>query len=402
MLFKISKREYCFSILYTIYLIVLILSQTAVSETNLGGSAFKYIRYICYFFAVIMILLDSYREKQIWSILVLAVLTAGTVVSSGNSSFILYLIMILAAKDVNVTLIAKCTCIIQGAILVIVISLSQMGIIPDYIFDATSRMRHGLGFLYTTTGAILYFYFMILYVYLRREKAHAIEYVILELINFWFYRQTDARMCFYLSSVMLVYAFVMRFFWQNRTDKIRKNKCLVLAPAFFCLLALGMQIAYNSDNSLLSKANEFLSGRLELGHNAWTEYGLSLLGTKIQWIGYGHNAPAGSYNFVDCSYMMILVENGIIPLIIIIAAYTYIMYVAIKEKDFYLQTALLVVLVLSITEPRLLDLAYNPFPFFAVASIGLKEKAKLFERKSYQTGRNVRWKTTYVRLKYRK
>lgn len=90
-----------------------------------------------------------------------------------------------------------------------------------------------------------------------------------------------------------------------------------------------------------------------------------LLGTKIEWIGFSHNATAGAYNYVDCSYMQILLENGLIPLVIIIAVYTYIMYMAVKEKDFYLQTAVLLITAFSITEPRLLNLAYNPRRFSA-------------------------------------
>ena len=88
---------------------------------------------------------DSYREKQIWGVAILGVLTVGTVVCSGNSTFILYLIMILAAKEVNVRTIVKLTCIIQGAMLLSIVVMSQIGIIPDYIFDASTRQRHGLG-----------------------------------------------------------------------------------------------------------------------------------------------------------------------------------------------------------------------------------------------------------------
>ena len=102
MQYRTTKRESFFLIIYTVYMIVLLLSQTAFEEMGAASSIFKYVRYLCYFLAALLILQDSYREKQIWGVAILGVLTVGTVVCSGNSTFILYLIMILAAKEVNV------------------------------------------------------------------------------------------------------------------------------------------------------------------------------------------------------------------------------------------------------------------------------------------------------------
>ncbi len=402
MQYRTTKREVLFLSIYTVYLIVLILSQTAFEEMGSMASIFKYVRYLCYLLAAVMIVQDSFKEKQIWGVAILGVLTAGTVVCSGNSTFILYLIMILAAKDLNVQTIVKVTCFLQGLMLFVIISFSKIGIIPDYIFDSTTRQRHGLGFLWTTTSAIMFFYFIVLYIYLRKERAHILEYVVLEGINYLLYQQTDARMSFYLSTLLLVYVFIMRLYWQNRKDRIRKNRWLILAPAFMCMVALCIQIFYIPTDPNWQKINSVLSGRLELGYNGWQKYGFSLLGTKIEWIGFSHNATAGTYNYVDCSYMQILLENGVIPLIIIVAVYTYIMYMAVKEKDFYLQTAVLVIVAFSITEPRLMNLAYNPLPFFGVTYISLKAKGTLFAKEHHVLNRRVRFQTTRLRLRNRR
>ena len=98
MQYRTTKRESFFLTIYTVYMIVLLLSQTAFEEMGAASAIFKYVRYLCYFLAALIILQDSYREKQIWGVAILGVLTVGTVVCSGNSTFILYLIMILAAK----------------------------------------------------------------------------------------------------------------------------------------------------------------------------------------------------------------------------------------------------------------------------------------------------------------
>lgn len=82
MQYRTTKRESFFLIIYTVYMIVLLLSQTAFEEMGAATSIFKYVRYLCYFLAALLILQDSYREKQIWGVAILGVLTVGTVVCS--------------------------------------------------------------------------------------------------------------------------------------------------------------------------------------------------------------------------------------------------------------------------------------------------------------------------------
>ena len=68
MQYRTTKRESFFLIIYTVYMIVLLLSQTAFEEMGAASSIFKYVRYLCYFLAALLILQDSYREKQIWGV----------------------------------------------------------------------------------------------------------------------------------------------------------------------------------------------------------------------------------------------------------------------------------------------------------------------------------------------
>ena len=66
MQYRTTKRESFFLTIYTVYMIVLLLSQTAFEEMGAASAIFKYVRYLCYFLAALIILQDSYREKQIW------------------------------------------------------------------------------------------------------------------------------------------------------------------------------------------------------------------------------------------------------------------------------------------------------------------------------------------------
>ena len=92
------------------------------------------------------------------------------------------------------------------------------------------------------------------------------------------------------------------------------------------------------------------------------EYGLSLFGKNIEWVGFGVGAdPTKVYNYVDCSYVQILLSYGIIILLIVIFAYFLIIKQAYVKKDYMFILIILSILILNITEPRLINIIYNPF-----------------------------------------
>lgn len=376
---KTNKIEFLFYPIFAIYIIACIFSLSALADHAVFSLAIKGLKYLCYLGCVIKLLLDGFSEKKIWYFIVIALFAVLITVSTGSTMYFLFFLVIMAAKNVNLVWAMKVACWVQGLCLLAIIGLSQLGIIEDYIFDPNGRVRHGLGFSWTTTGAILLFFFELTYLYLRREKAHLIEYVILELISFWLYVQTNSRMCFALSTVFMIWMYIMKYYWQNHAKQIRHNKIVIALPTIICLIAIYIHVGYNSASALWVKLNDGLSGRLQLGQSAFQKYGVPLFGQKITWVGYGMGAVVGEYNYVDCSYMQILIQYGLIALIIVIALYTFMMYVAVKQKDFYLQTILFFILVLSITEPRLLDLNFNVFPILAMSFFAVKERAAMYQ-----------------------
>ncbi len=369
MLYRIDKRECLFLTAFTIYMTLFVLNLTALSMAPAYDNVTRYIYYLSYLLAVIKILIDIFSEKNIWEIVIVAVLVTLMVLQRSGNDYLFFLLMIIAARNVNCRRIVQCFCLIQSIVLIVFVVGAQLGLIENYLFiQEGGRYRYGLGFLYTTYAPTIFCFVMMAYLYLRRERMKIYEFVILEAINFWMYTMTDSRLCFYLSTVMLVYVFFMRYFWQNRKERIRKNRWLILAPAAICVGSILLHVFYNPNNETWAALNRFLNGRLNLGQEALNTYGITWFGQQITWIGNGRSTVAGEYNFVDCSYIKVLLDCGIIFLILIIAAYTYMMYVAVKTNDYYLQTVLLFILILCVTEARLTEWGFNPFLILAATA----------------------------------
>ncbi len=360
---------------------VLVLNQTALELNPAFTNAIQYIRYFCYLLFVIKILIDAYDKKTIWKIIIVVVLVAVTAVQMSEGTYLFYLLMIIAAKDVNCRKIIKCVCFVQAAALLVFVFGSQFGLVENFLsIQSGGRYRYALGFLYTTFAPTIYAFVMMAYLYLRRERMRIYEFVILEAINYWLFVMTDSRVCFYLSSAMLVYVFFMRYFWQNRKERIRKNRWLILTPAAACVGSIVLQVFYNPEKEGWVSLNTFFNGRLSLGHAALEQYPITLFGQQISWVGHAEGTRAAQYNYVDNAYLKVLLDGGIVFLILIIAAYTYMMYLAVKANDFYLQTVLLFVVVFCITEARLVQPAFNPFLILAALAFRTRPIEELFRK----------------------
>ena len=142
------------------------------------------------------------------------------------------------------------------------------------------------------------------------------------------------------------------------------------APGLICSFSIAIHAFYNSSSRIWRAFNDLLSGRLELGKNGIADFGYTLFGQKIEWIGFSlEGTGTEKYNYVDCSYLRLLLEYGLFFLIVVIFIYSIIMYKAISQKNYFLAWVIAFVLVISITEPRLMNLTFNPLPILLLCSI---------------------------------
>ena len=113
--------------------------------------------------------------------------------------------------------------------------------------------------------------------------------------------------------------------------------------------------------------NAAFSNRPYFGKIALETYGVSLFGQPITWLTGtdGTKVSGMDYFYVDSSYLHLGLNYGMLFLIIVLLIYSVVLYKAVRQKDYYLISIVTVILVFSVTEPRLMNLAFNPFPLLA-------------------------------------
>lgn len=369
---RIKKSDFLFCIACVLFLLSVLIDETAWMAEEVGDKLLvitKLMRYCSYVICCVKIAIGRYRYKTVFIGIVLCLIFLLSWLGCNNRSMIFSLLLYFTAYDVESRQGLRIVCVTQTIFLLLLVLLSMCGYATDYIFDPQTRNRHSLGFSWTTTAPILYFFILLGYIYLKQEKIKISEYILLELVNIWFYKMTDTRMTFVVSSLFLLF-FAIEGVFKNRWSFWRYfNKIYCILPTCICIFSLILHWSYNPEKEVWRNLNDLLSGRLALGKSAILKYGVSLFGQKITWIGFSLKRDniynASGYNYVDCSYLQILLQFGILFLIAVLGIYTVAVYRAVNQGDYYLVWVLLLVLLFGITEPKLMFFTFNPFPMIA-------------------------------------
>lgn len=245
------------------------------------------------------------------------------------------------------------------------ILLMLCGVLKDIAyFKNVGEYRHSFGSIYPTDFACsILFVCLSLWVILKKTHCLMSISVLLALICFQLQytktRNTELVMCICITFVLL-YSYVVQ-----KSNKFFRSRIITIPLKYsFILLAflsLSLGALYDSSNTFLVFLDSLFSTRLGLVHSALHNYGISLWGQNIIFIGNGGSvAGRADYNFVDSSYCLLLIRYGIVCFSIFAFIYTFIQKRALDGGNFKISFVLLIIAIHSFTEHHYIEYFYNP------------------------------------------
>ena len=162
---------------------------------------------------------------------------------------------------------------------------------------------------------------------------------------------------------------------------------LAMSTVICALFMTLMTVFYSSENPLTAFLNRLINFRLSYGKKGVDLFGFSLLGQYIPMIGNGGSVKESEmYFFLDCSYMNLALQFGIVLLGIILIICSVIGFSAIQKKNWVLLWILAVVAVQCMIEHHMMDISYNPFLWAVFADMTVKAGKRLdWKKKRKQT-----------------
>ena len=275
------------------------------------------------------------------------------------------LLLVFSARDIDFRKLLGTFSVATFLVLCLTIYASQQGIIANMFMKADSGYRFSLGFNYVSFASHRLFFALCTYLMFRGKRISYLELLVLLLATIYMYQQTSTSSPFYLSILILTYAllsikiFKKEFIIGNFLSKALAQYGFIVALAvilYFCF--------YSSDN-LFHLVNQFTHNRLRLSVDGFRNFGVSWLGQPISFTTldmFGNFTS--NYNYIDSSFVQLLVIDGLIVSTFMLFALTKVMgYFVSIRKDIVL-ACLGIMIIHGMFDPQMLVLRYSPLILF--------------------------------------
>ncbi len=268
---------------------------------------------------------------------------------------------------------------------------SSSGCIPDLVYLDDGMFKHSFGTVYSTDfAAHVTYLFLTGWVIYGGRAAGMYALSALGLCAF-VYRYSGAKcstVVLLLSAVGVLYVPLTgryRGIPSVAGMLVRRiDHVLIYAVPLCALVMVLLTVCYSPDTDVMVQADQLLSNRLRLGREAMDRYGVTLFGTPFPQQGFGGTAAwswALEYNFIDCSYVLVLVRYGLVSLLAVCVNSVYMGKKALECGNRRLLLAAALVAVHSMIEHHLPEAAYNfflllPFAGYPAAMEGPRTSGK--------------------------
>lgn len=338
---------------------------------------FKFGRYLIYLMLAIAVVLNliSRRTYNLYLFLAIGVLSVIVLIASRNMPFAILTLYLFAFTPLGFKRGVKVYVLALSMVLIGVLFLSALGVFPNINIDP-ARNRYGLGFTWVSTAPVLFFFLLMSLMGTQAKKLSSITLWSFVLIDICLFLLTDTNFTF-LAILILLLVFAL---YRNRPDLFAFTHkkwfavALMLLPIVLTLIALLCSFFYSADNTVLNSLNGIFSGRFANAKAAMDEYGFSLFGKPIVWMGnYAGSVGENNYMYVDCSYLNFLLNYGILYWALVMGGCALMVHQASKSHNTLMLILLFFLFCFSFYEVRLLNPIYNPFLLIASHELALPE-----------------------------
>lgn len=381
----ISEKIY----LFTLFIWVVVASLvTTTYFVRLDG--FLSLYRILLYFTIIMILIKEfitlpktlYYFRFHWQqLLIVTVFFISMFIVAKNRDGLLdinVLLLVFSARDIDFRKLLGTFSLATFLVLCLTIYASQKGIIANMFMNADGGYRFSLGFNYVSFASQRLFFDLCTYLMFRGKRISYLELLALLLATIYMHQQTSTTSPFYLSILILTYAlfsvkiFKKEFIIENFWTKTLAHYGFILA------LAIILYFCFYSSGNLFHLVDQFTHNRLRLSVDGFRNFGVPLFGQRISFktLDMFGNFTS-NYNYIDSSFVQLLVIDGLIVSVFMLFALTKVMrYFVSIQKDIVL-ACLGIMIIHGMFDPQMLVLRYSPLILFISRLFILNDDTKI-------------------------
>ena len=346
----------------------------------MGETAYKAIRYLTYFLLLGSELLRGRYDWRTACFLTGAWMVLVGIVNAWQPIWVDYVLFVFCARGIGFKRLARISLVVMSLVVAFIVISSLVGLIPNYTSaDENNRIRCFMGFRYALYLPQYLFTITGLALYLDGTQINLRHLAILLCANVAAFLLTDLRLSFWLAMALMgayvVLCLVVGRLAEPKGMALAVAKLLPYSVCFFAVVGIGLTLAYTPSIRWMEAANSVLGNRLSLGQAAFDLYPPTLFGQRIDFVGNGldlSGAQSQTTNtfYVDCLYLKLLLQIGVVPSIILLGAATCLMRRMVRERQWVLLLVFTFIAAHCVVDDLSLNLNYNTF-LLALSSLAL-------------------------------
>ncbi|MGN0470478.1 MAG: hypothetical protein ACI4GV_06150 [Acutalibacteraceae bacterium] len=276
-------------------------------------------------------------------------------------------ILALGAYNINFRKAALSSVIVGGITVVSVTVMSFFGLVPDLVYNS---VRHSFGFIYPTDYAAHWFFILLAYFWYCKGKLRWFENTVFIVIAAFLMYFCRAK----LDSLCIVILVIAGILYNNKYGmKIygKLRNILTYSVLGAAITSIFIALIYTKDNPILNSIPaKSIIGRMQLGHMMLFRHGTTFFGQNITDVGFGRSlTPPEEYNYIDVSYVRILIKSGIFILLLLLITFTVFLRKRIKKNDYVTGIVFLLIAINCMVAQHMLEISYNIFLLIILANL---------------------------------
>lgn len=308
--------EYCYLIF------IFIMSCCA----GLGFSSSE-VRYLVLFFissAFLLIKLVStdYTKRELVWMISLTIAVGLVFLVNRQKTLIITLMAVCGTKNVNLIKIFKVMFYSRFVCTIAVLLFILIGVIPNTSFELPKAGElitvYSYGYGHPNTFFINIFILVLLLIMIYKEKLKWYLYIILTAALFVAHKLVMSRTGWYLYLLLCVLLLLYHVI-KKKSYKKYITKMFICLPVGICLISFFVPFMYKNQNSFAIWLNQFVTGRIFLMSEAFSNIPFSLFGYKDVYI-------------LDNAYMNLMLNYGVVCLVLYVCFITFTM-VALRKRN---------------------------------------------------------------------
>lgn len=373
-MFKL-KRDSKFYILLIIYICNQVLSESQYINIPTVSLVLSVIRF--FIFMLLIIYISEYKiinELSCKSILIFGLFILfcllNLMIVDGGISYIILILFVISSKNCSLEKIFRYTLYALIISHLFVVLSACIGILNDTIdfryvgkFSGSvlsgAYYRHSMGFLVHNQVPIVCLIIYLYIIVLKRNGIKKTESVAFLALNYVVFKYFGSRVVFILMMLAIT------FYYLIKMNKIHRFKKITPFLAFIYLLSAVLSVitAYcYKDNNLWNKLDMIFNNRIRMASEALRFYGIGLVGSGRKAVLYSSESLLNIT--LDNGYINVLIGDGLVVFLVLIVIWTYITFIAEKQRNKYLLLVLCLIAVENLINSHLGS--FKLIPFFCI------------------------------------